>query len=396
MSSEILRQAHLDAVAWRFGWAPVVAVVGARQVGKSTLARAFARNFAGPVTWFDLESAADVARLAEPQLALEGLRGLVVLDEIHRVPGLFVALRPLADRPDAPARFLVLGSASRDVLRQGAETLAGRIAYHELPPLDLGEAGPDRLDRLWLRGGFPRSFVARTDAESLAWRRDFIASFLERDVPSFGSRVAPSTLRRFWTMLAHWHGQVFNASEFGRNFGVSHATVRNYLDLLDDLFVVRQLRPWSANVAKRQVKAPRTYVADTGLLHALLDIPTSHDLLGHSKVGASWEWFAIRCVVRRLGARPDQCWFWATHASAELDLLVTHGERRLGFEIKRTVSPAVTRSMRIAREDLALESLDVVHAGSQTFPLPDGFRALALSRVLEDLRPLEPPPSGEA
>ena len=366
---------------------PVVGLVGARQIGKTTLARAVAAR-RRPRALFDLENPEDLARLADPMLALKDLKGLVVVDEIHRLPGLFAVLRVLADRPRTPARFLVLGSASPDLLRQSAETLAGRIAYHELGGFSLGEIGPNNRRRLWTRGGFPRAYLARSAAESAEWRRGFIRTFLERDLPQLGITVNSTAMRRFWTMLAHYHGQVWNASEFGRSFGVADTTVRNYLDLLTAALVVRQLPPWHENISKRQVKAPKVYIADSGLLHALLGIGTEMELDAHPKVGASWEGFALEEVIRRLGARREECFFWATHAGAELDLLVVRGRDRLGFDAKRTVAPRLTPSMRTALTDLKLQRLDVLHAGDHTFPLAPRVRAVALARLLGDLAPL--------
>ncbi len=366
---------------------PVVGLIGARQIGKTTLARAVAAR-RRPRALFDLENPEDLARLADPMLALKDLKGLVVVDEIHRLPGLFTVLRVLADRPRTPARFLVLGSASPDLLRQSAETLAGRIAYHELGGFSLGEIGPDNRRRLWTRGGFPRAYLARSAAESAEWRRGFIRTFLERDLPQLGITVSSTAMRRFWTMLAHYHGQVWNASEFGRSFGVADTTVWNYLDLLTAALVVRQLPPWHENISKRQVKAPKVYIADSGLLHALLGIGTEMELDAHPKVGASWEGFALEEVIRRLGARREECFFWATHAGAELDLLVVRGRHRLGFEAKRTVAPRLTPSMRTALTDLKLQRLDVLHAGDHTFPLAPRVRAVALARLLDDLAPL--------
>ena len=389
---DISRAAHLTEISRRFESSPVVALLGARQVGKSTLARRFAEDFDGPVHYFDLERREDLRRLDEEWLAVERLEGLVVLDEIHRRPDLFPMLRVLADRPGSPARFLVLGSAAPELLRQSSETLAGRIAFVRLDGFGLDEVGADKAQTLWIRGGFPRSFLANGDRASLDWRRDFIDTFLRRDLGDLGLRFPAQAMDRLWHMLAHWHGQVLNASELGRNFEVSHHTIRRWVDALIDTFVVRELRPWHENLAKRQVKMPKIYVADTGLLHALLDLETVADVERHPQVGASWEGFAIETVVRRLGARPEQCWFWATHASAELDLLVTSGTRRLGFEIKRTVAPEVTASMRIARADLKLDSLDVIHGGRETFAMRDGFRAVALARVLSDVQPLRPDP----
>jgi predicted AAA+ superfamily ATPase len=366
----------------------VVAILGARQVGKTTLVREFAKRRTGPLTFFDLESPTDLARLSDPLLALEGLPGLIVLDEIQRRPDLFPVLRVLVDRPKGPSRFLVLGSASPELLKQSSETLAGRIAYHSLPGLALDEVGVSMLERLWLRGGFPRSYTARSAGESAAWRRDFIRTFLERDIPQLGIAIPGQTLRRFWTMLAHYHGQVWNASEFARSFGVSDHSVRRYLDILASTFVVRLLQPWTENLRKRQVKAPKVYLADSGLLHGLLGLETAPDLESHPKVGASWEGLMLGVVAEHLGVRPEECHFWATHGGAELDLLVIRGARRFGFEFKRTTSPALTRSMRSALEDLRLTRLDVVHAGRDTFPLARRVRAVAARRILEDLKAL--------
>ena len=323
-------------------------------------------------------------------LALEPLRGLVVLDEIQRRPEIFPALRVLADRSRRPARFLVLGSASPELLRQSSETLAGRIATHFLPGLDLSEVGSKAAETLWLRGGFPLSFTARTIEESARWRREFVRTFVEREVAALELRLPPSTIERFWSMLAHYHGQIWNGAELARAFGVSEKTVRHYLDVLVSTFMARRLSPWSENLAKRQVKAPKVYVADSGLLHSLLGLGSRADLMGHPKAGASWEGFAIEQVVRRLGADARECYFWALHAGAELDLLVVRGRRRLGFEIKLTDSPTVTRSMHSAMETLGLATLDVIHAGADTFPMGDGIRAVALSKVWKDLRPLGP------
>ncbi|HEY2030378.1 MAG TPA: ATP-binding protein [Myxococcales bacterium] len=365
----------------------MVALLGARQVGKTTLAKTVAASFGGASSFFDLEDPRDVARLADPMLALADSRGLVVLDEIQRRPELFPSLRVLADRPRG-ARFLVLGSASGDLLRQASESLAGRIAFHVLDGFALDEVGAERLPRLWERGGFPRSFTPRSRADSLRWRQDFVSTFLERDLPQLGVRIPGRTMRRFWSMLAHYHGQIWSSSEFARSFGVADTTVRHYLDLLSATFVVRQLPPWHENISKRQVKAPKVYVADSGILHSLLNIPSLAALEMHPKLGASWEGFCLNQVVDRLEARPEECFFWATHAGAELDLLIVRGAARKGFEFKRTSAPAVTPSMRIAMEDLKLDSLDVIHAGTDSYPLAKGIRAVAASQLLDELTPL--------
>ena len=381
----IARREHLARLEALLREAPVVALLGARQIGKSTLARQLAARRKGAVRFFDLEDSRDVAELESPMLALEPLRGLVVLDEVQLRPGLFPTLRVLADRPRTPARFLVLGSATPELLRQGSETLAGRIAFHELPGLDLAEVSIANLERLWFRGGFPRSYLARTHAASSDWRRDFIKTFLARDVPAFGMSIPAATLERFWAMLAHYHGQLWNGSELGRSFGVSHTTMRSYLNLLSGAYVVDELQPWLENLGKRLVKSPKLYIADSGLTHALLGIETPAELLRHPKLGASWEGFILGQIRRRLGARREECFFWATHAGAELDLLVIRGRKRLGFEVKRTDTPTATASMHSALESLGLERVDVVHAGARTFPLTPRIRAVAARELLTQI-----------
>ena len=386
------RPRHVAAVAELLRQFPVVAILGARQVGKSTLARMLAERFRGAVTFLDLEDPRDRARIADPMLALEPLTGLVVLDEVQHLPGVFAPLRVLADRGPAapPARFLLLGSAGPALLRQSAESLAGRIAYHELGGFSLDEVGASEHEQLWVRGAFPRSFLARSDAAGARWRREFVATFTERDLARLGVDVPSETMRRFWTMLAHVHGQTLNASALARSFGVSDMTVRRYLDALSATFVVRQLRPWHQNLRKRQVRAPKTYIADSGMLHALLGLDTKTALESHPQVGASWEGFVIANVLQRLGARwGEDAYFWATHAGAELDLVVIRGTRRLGFEVKRTVAPAVTPSMAVALADLDLERLDVIHAGRETFTLSERIRAVPARRIWQEIEPLD-------
>jgi predicted AAA+ superfamily ATPase len=378
----IERERRLAEVLRRLATVPCVAILGARQVGKTTLAGMVSNAWDGPVHAFDLERAADIARLAEPELALEPLDGLIVLDEVQRAPELFPALRVFVDRhPDR--RVLVLGSAAPDMLRQSSETLAGRIAFCDLPPLTLDETGADAIDELWLRGGFPRSLLAPDDEASFRWRLDFVRTFVERDLPSLGSQVPSATTDRFWRMLAHAHGQVWNGARFASSFGVADTTVRRYLDLLTSALVVRQLRPWYENVGKRQVRSPKVYVGDSGLLHALLDLPDRVSVERHPALGASWEGFVINQIVASTGARDDQQYFWATHAGAELDLLLVRGGTKSGFEIKRTVAPQITRSMRSAQDTLGLDRLFVVHAGPATFPLGTDVEAIA-ARDLAD------------
>lgn len=381
----IERKRHLERLRSLLRQSKVVAILGARQVGKTTLALDLARNSGRSFTHLDLEDPAAAARLVEPVAALRDLEGLVIIDEIQRRPDLFPALRVLADRPRKATRFLVLGSASPALLKQSSESLAGRISYHTLDGLSLDEVAPERADRLWVRGSYPRSFLARTDADAERWRRDLIATYLERDLPDLGVTIPSATIRRFWTMLAHWHGQIWKSAEFARSFGVADTTVRRYLDLLADTFMVRLLLPFHENIAKRQVKSPKVYLTDTGILHSLLGLRSRADLDVHPRLGASWEGFAIAQTMAQLEARPEECFFWRTHTGAELDLLVVRGRRRLGFEVKRTLQPKVTPSMRSALADLHLDRLDVVHAGEETYPLASRIRALALRRITKDL-----------
>jgi predicted AAA+ superfamily ATPase len=382
------RGTHLEEVKRLLARFPVVGLLGARQVGKTTLATALARSTAGPTIRFDLEDPTAVARLADPMLALGELTGLVILDEIQHRPDLFASLRVLADRRPIRTRFLVLGSASPGLLRQSAESLAGRIAYHELPGLSLAELGVERARKLWLRGGFPRAYLARSDRESFEWRQRFLRTFLERDVPQLGIAVGTQSMHRFWSMLAHSHGQLWNASEIGRSMGLADTTVRNYLDKMSDAFVMRQLQPWHENLGKRQVRAPKIYMRDAGLLHALLDIRTFRQLDSHPKSGASWEGFVIDQVIQALQVPAHECYFWRTHTGAELDLLVARGTSRIGFEVKRSTTPAITPSMRNALADLGLKELYVLHAGSATFPMSKQIRAVALPDLLDVIGPL--------
>jgi predicted AAA+ superfamily ATPase len=384
----IERPGHLTRLRDLLDQFPVVGLIGARQVGKTTLAKAYAARFEGDVTRFDLENPRDLYRLEDPMFALESLRGLVILDEVQLRPELFPVLRVLADRDDRPARFLVLGSASPELLRQSSESLAGRIAYQKLGGLSLEEVGMAYVETLWLRGGFPLSYLAPSEPASGLWRQQFIRTYLERDLSELGIQLPPATMRRFWSMLAHYHGEIWNGAELARAFGVSDKTVRGYLDTLVSTFMAQRLDPWHENVAKRQVKSPKIFLADSGILHTLLGLESRDDLLGHPKVGSSWEGFAIREVVAHLGARPEECFFWKLHSGAELDLLVRRGNLRRGFEIKLTSSPRVTPSMRSAQETLDLDELVVIHAGAESHPLAPHIRAVALARLREDVLPL--------
>jgi len=359
------------------GRSPVVLLAGPRQCGKTTLAREFLSP--DDVGYFDLEDPADLERLAEPMTALRPLAGLVVIDEVQRLPNLFPALRVLADRRPLPARFLILGSASGDLLRQSAESLAGRLERVEIAPFSLPELGAGSLETLWQRGGFPPAFLAQGDEDSLAWRGNFIQTLLERDFPTWGVRTPASALRRFWALLAHYHGQVWNAAEPARALGISQTAVRGQLDLLSDAFMLRQLQPFHANLAKRQVKAPRIYLRDSGLLHALLGIRTARDLLTHPKCGASWEGFAMEQAIRAIPH--DEAWFWSTHQGAEVDLLLRQGSRLLGIECKRQDAPRRTRGMTIAMEDLALDRLYVLYPGTKRYTIGGNMEVLPLERL---------------
>jgi len=365
---------------------PVVALLGARQVGKTSLARRLARQL-GRAHHFDLENPDEAARLQEPMPTLSRLKGLIVLDEVQRHPGLFEVLRVLADRRPSPARFLVLGSAAPALLKQSSESLAGRIAFVEVPPLQLREVGAARQEALWERGGFPLSLLARTPAASFEWRQNFRQTFLERDVPNLELPSTPpaAALGRLWAMLAHVHGELLNWSELGRSLGVSDATVRRYVDVLEGTYLVRQLKPWHENISKRQVKAPKLYFRDSGLLHLQLGLRTLEDVLAHPRLGASWEGFAIEQLINQAKLAPDEMFFWRTQHGAELDLLVVRGARKIGFEIKRTTSPSITPSMRSAIDDLKLEHLFVVHAGEHEFSLGKAVTALPLGKALRQI-----------
>ena len=376
------RERHLKQIALGLRQFPVVALLGPRQVGKTTLARELAAQWDGPTHHFDLEDPDDQARLSDPAFVLRPLTGLVVLDEIQIRPDLLALLRVLADRADTPARFLILGSAAPELLRNTSESLAGRVTFHELDGLGLDELAPDQLDMRWLRGGFPRSFLAEDMVASRAWRESFIRTYLERDLPQLGINLPALTLRRFWTMLGHYHAQTWNGSELARALGVSDKTVSRYLDILEGTFMTWRLRPWHTHQGKREVKAPKVYLADTGLLHSLLGIAGHHDLLAHPKCGASWEGFALREVIRHTGAGRDEAYFWALHSGAELDLMTLHNGRRLGFEVKLTRSPKVTPSMRAAQEALGLEHLYVVcHGEGNAWPLTEGISAVPLNAL---------------
>lgn len=356
---------------------PIAALLGPRQCGKTTVARMIGQR--QPTTYFDLENPVDVRRLSAPLTVLEALSGLVIIDEVQRQPELFELLRVLVDRPDNASHFLLLGSASPQLVRGVSESLAGRIGFIDLSGFDLTEVDTSQRHRLWLRGGFPRAFLADDDAASMAWRQDFMRTFLERDIPQLGITIPAETLRRFWTMVAHYHGQLWNATEFARSLGVSEVTARRYLDILAGAYMVRTLPPWFENISKRQVKSPKVYIRDSGILHGLLQLGELSELQSHPKLGASWEGFAVEQIIGLLNTR--DAYFWATHGGAELDLMVRVRGKHYGFEIKYADAPGSTRSMQIALHDLALEHLWVVYPGQHEYMLHDRITALPLQAL---------------
>lgn len=372
----INRPIYLNKLTAAVARSPVTVLLGPRQCGKTTLARLFNKD--EKATYFDLESQPDIRRLQNPELVLGTQKDLVVLDQIQAMPELFNVLRVLVDRP-ALARFVILGSASPEIVKNVSETLAGRVEFVELSGFDLWEVGPNSLQKLWTRGGFPRSFLANSEEDSRAWREGFIRTFLERDIPQLGIRIPAAAMRRFWTMLAHYHGQIWNASELARSMGLSDKTIRSYLDILTGTFMVRQLHPWHENIRKRQVKAPKTYLRDSGLLHALLDLPALDTLLGHPRVGASWEGFALEQFL--LAVRPSQAFFWATHSGAEIDLFFLYAGKRYGAEFKFNEAPKITKSMRTALEDLSLDHLWVIYPGEYVYSVHEKITVCPLRDV---------------
>jgi hypothetical protein len=378
------RPQYRAAVESRLKTNPVVALLGPRQTGKTTLARQIGQRQS--THYLDLEDEAVVKRLAEPKSALEPLTGLVVLDEVQRKPELFALLRVLADRRPLPVRFLILGSASPWLVRGVSESLAGRVSFVDVHGFDLEEVGGKFMRQLWWRGSFPNAFLAATDPDSRRWQEDFMRTLLERDLPQLGISTPAATLRRFWNMIAHFHGQVWNAAELARSLSASEPTARSYLDTLTSMFLVRQLQPWFENLGKRQVKAPKIYVRDSGLLHTLLGLDSFHALEGHPKLGASWEGFALEQVLRVTGEQ--QAYFWATHSGAELDLLVNWHGKRWGFEFKYSDAPVMTKSMHIALVDLKLERIFTIYPGKEAYPMHERVEALPLAQLHERMAKL--------
>ncbi|MBV6400247.1 MAG: hypothetical protein CNIPEHKO_00530 [Anaerolineales bacterium] len=373
----VKRESLVKEIQTALGRSRIASLVGPRQSGKTTLARQFVP--ANSLNYFDLEDLTSLARLNEPMTALQDLQGLVVIDEIQRKPDLFPILRVLCDRDPLPARFLILGSASPELMRGTSESLAGRIETIAISGLSLAEVGVDSISEHWLRGGFPLSFLAVSEADSLAWRKNFVQTFLERDLPQWGIRVPPATLLRFWTMLAHYHGQIWKATEPARALGISEPMARQYLDILEGVYMVRVLQPWYANLKKRQVKSPKIFFRDTGILHYLLGIRSSLDLQTHPKSGASWEGYAIEEIIRTVA--PDESYYWATHNGAELDLMLLKNGRKIGVECKRVDAPSLTPSMRNSLEDLELDRLFVIYPGKTAYPLGEKVEVLPLTSI---------------
>jgi uncharacterized protein len=371
----MLKRAHfLEKIDFQFQIHSICGLLGPRQVGKTTLAKQFAIQRSN-VYFFDLENSVDLARLENPMLALSSLSSdLIVIDEIQLRPDLFPVLRVLVD--EKPRKFLILGSASRDLLKQSSETLAGRIGYIELTPFSRSEV--DDRQRLWLRGGFPLSYLADADKKSFAWRQAYISTFMERDIPNLGFNIPAAFMRRLWMMLAYNHGNLLNMSEIGKSLGITHHTVRKYVEILEGTFMVRLLQPWFENINKRQVKTPKIYIRDSGILHALLGINDNRELQENPRLGALWEGFALEEIIKQYQAQPEECFFWSTIAGAELDLLLIKDGKRIGFEIKYTDAPRVTKSMMSALNDLKLDHLYVIHPHKQTFPLAEKITAQGL------------------
>lgn len=375
----INRPDYIDLIDEAFEVHPVCGILGPRQCGKTTLSKYYVqKNEIEVVHYFDLEDPTDLAKLESPKLTLGPLEGLIIIDEIQRRPELFPYLRVFVDTyPDR--KLLILGSASRDLIQQSSETLAGRISYIELTPFSLSEV-EDPL-RLWKRGGFPRSYLSKTEKGSLRWRKEFIKTFLERDLSNIGIEISPYDMRRLWTMVAHYHGNIVNYSEIGRSLNISDSKARRYINLLQETFMVRLLKPWHANIKKRQVKSPKIYVRDSGLLHVLLDIDETNISMD-PKVGASWEGYAIEEIIRSHGADPNSCYFWSTQQKAELDLLIHDHGKKYAYEFKYSSAPKIMPSMRISMEDLKLNELTVVIPGNELFMLSENIKVIGLEKLI--------------
>lgn len=378
----MLRINPFDKINYLFKVNPVVAILGPRQCGKTTIAQEFLKKDKKITkhNYFDLEKMSDLAALSNPEAALSHLEGLIVIDEIQRRPDLFPTLRVLVDRKKNKQKFLILGSASRELIQQSSESLTGRISYFELTPFNFNET--QNLEKIWLRGGFPKSFLAKNEEISFDWRGDYVRTFLEQDIPNLGIKISAQKLGKLWMMLAHYHGNVFNASELGRSLDLSHNTAKDYVDILTQTLMIRQLQPWYENIGKRQVKSPKIYFRDSGIFHHHLNIKNKHELSRHPKLGASWEGLVLEEIIRGTEALPSECYFWATHADAELDLLIIKNGKRIGFEIKYSHTPKMTRSIHSALKDLKLDKLFVVYHGDRRFPLHDKVEACGAKEII--------------
>ena len=373
----IKRRYFFEEIHFHYSIHSVCGLLGPRQVGKTTLAKEYAKEYTNPI-FFDLENPIDLARLQNPMITLSELTNdLIIIDEVQKVPELFPLIRVLVD--ERPRKFLILGSASRDLLRQSSETLAGRIGYIELPPFSMQEVG--EYKKLWLQGGFPRSYLAINQHASYEWRQHYITTFMERDIPNLGFNISPTQIRKLWMMLAHNHGNILNASELGVSLGVSHHTVRNYIDILTGTFMVRVLQPWFENISKRQVKSPKVYIRDSGLLHALLGIKDQENLYVNSRLGALWEGFALEEIIKINHVQPEESYFWAVQSGAELDLLVIKDGKRIGFEFKYADAPTITKSMVIAINDLHLDHLYVIYPQNTPYKLSEKISVQGLQNV---------------
>jgi predicted AAA+ superfamily ATPase len=378
------RNSFFATIEKSFNANPIVALLGPRQCGKTTIARDFfKKNHKGESqNYFDLENKDDLDSLFNSQVSLSDLKGLIVIDEVQRRPDLFTTLRVLVDRPKNKQKFLILGSASRELLQQSSETLTGRISYLELTPFNFNET--ENLQKLWLRGGFPKSFLAKNEEVSVDWRSNYVRTFVEQDVPNLGIRIPPRKLQHFWNMLAHYHANVLNASDLGRSLDLSHNTVKEYADVLTHTLMIRQLQPWFENISKRQVKSPKIYFRDSGIFHHHLNVKNKHELSRHPKLGASWEGFVLEEIIRVSGANPNECYFWATHADAELDLLIIKNGKRFGFEIKYSRTPKITRSIHVVLKDLRLEKLFVIYPGEKNFPMNEKVEVYGAEHFLKN------------
>jgi len=376
----INRQTFIDEIAFSFQIAPVCGLIGPRQCGKTTIAKEIASQFLGEVHHFDLEDDRDQNKMLEPLLILENLEGLIVIDEIHHAPNLFKILRVLVDQKKN-RKFLVLGSASGELLKQTSETLAGRINFVEMMPFGLKEVDFSLL--LHIRGGYPLSFLARSERVSVGWRKAYIKTFLEKDIPNLGLQLSSPNLRRFWTMLAHYHAQIFNASEISGSLGINYKTAQHYLDILEATFMVRRLTPWVANIKKRQVKSPKIYFNDSGILHCLLGINNQDELWSHPKLGASFEGFVIEQIIRFFKADKDSCFYWRTHTGAELDLIILQNGKLQAFEIKYSSKPSITKSIQHALEDLNLSEITIIVPGSDEYFMGPKVKVCGLKKFLD-------------